>query len=184
MQLALGGRLTGGQHTSVSRLLDTNSLASKGLYDNGGELWFSIFADGVGMTFELKNPNIGIGFKTHGHKMTIDAILNGEKTGSSRNPWSRSANLRFPEGEPTMIVGRCVWGQSDDEKDRMEIYRTFNAPVFGPLLVEEPVCVLEEVIDQKSINAIRLEMGDKRAVDEIRIGPSLHSVLMGTKPLR
>ncbi len=52
-----------------------------------------------------------------------------------------------------------------------------------PLVLNEPACVLNELISQEKINSVFMEFGSDRAVDEIRIGPTLHSVMVGTKPL-
>ena len=82
-----------------------------------------------------------------------------------------------------MIVGHCVWGKTDEDPDIMKIYRVYDAPGFGPMILDEPVCVLEEAIDQKLLNSISFSMDEKRAIDEIRIGTTSHSVLMGTKPM-
>ena len=80
-----------------------------------------------------------------------------------------------------MVIGRCVWGKTDADFDTLEIYRVFDAPGFGPMTLKEPVCVLKEVIDQKTICSIYAR--GSATFDEIRIGTTLHSVMMGTKPL-
>ena len=45
-----------------------------------------------------------------------------------------------------MIIGHCTWGKTDGDHDKLEIYRVFSAPGIGPMVLEEPVCVMEEVI--------------------------------------
>ena len=84
--------------------------------------------------------------------------------------------------KPCMIVGRCTWGKTDKDVDRLEIFRVFDAPEFGPMLVKNPVAVLEQTVPQKNITGIII--GSEQVVDEIRIGTTLHSVMVGTKPLK
>ena len=82
-----------------------------------------------------------------------------------------------------MIVIHCVWGKTEADSDSMKIYRVFDAPEYGPMFIETPVCLLEEVIPQAQIDKISMVGFEKGDIDEIRIGPSLHSVMVGTKPL-
>lgn len=76
----------------------------------------------------------------------IHATHNGEKAGTANNPYTRSGHLRF--AKTNMIVGRCVWGKTDEDRDTLEIYRVFDAPELGPLALKKPVCELTEVIPQ------------------------------------
>ncbi|MDX1565340.1 MAG: Ig-like domain-containing protein, partial [Phycisphaeraceae bacterium] len=180
---ATGGRLTGQKHTSLSRPLDAKVLSAHKLLAPGRELWFSVFVQQPSLMFELRGPDVGLGFGLNGHKYRMYATLNGKEAGTSRNPWSRSAKLRFPEKTPDMIVGRCVWGKTDKDSDTLEIYRVYDAPGFGPMVLEKPACVLKEVVAQETLNSIYLNFDSGRVVDEIRIGPTLNSVMVGTQPL-
>jgi len=179
-----GGKLTKGErHRDCVRYLDRKVLAAHKLLDNGRELWFSIFVQAPGgqgrLSFGLRGPGADLGFKIQGYG--IFATHNGETAGTARNPWSRSAKLRFAQDKPNMIIGRCVWGKTDADPDTLEIYRVFDAPEFGPLVLKDPVCVLTEVSPQEKVGTVYLH--SEVAVDEIRIGPTLHSVMAGTKPL-
>ena len=180
-----GGRLTGQSHTSMSRYLDRDILDAHKLLDPGQELWFSIFAQGPGgqgrLRFSLKGGSTELGFRIDGY--SIHASHQGEPAGTSRNPWSRSAPLRFEEEAPNMIIGHCAWGKTDGDPDTLKIFRVFIAPGYGPMVLKNPACVLEEVIPQEKLNSVFLEFGADNAVDEIRIGPSLNSVFLGTKPM-
>jgi hypothetical protein len=51
----------------------------------------------------------------------------------------------------------------------------------GPLSVNNPVSVYRDQINQKQIR--NLTLGSGSTWDEIRVGPTLHSVMAGTKPL-
>ncbi len=178
---ATGGKLKGGRHRSCSRTIDPSLIDSHGLLQPGGELWFSVYVDGPAK-FGLKGDQTALGFLIE--KYDIFAALNGQKAGTARNPWSRTASLRFPDQEPQMIIGHCVWGMTDKDPDTLKIYRVYNAPVFGPMLLDESVCVLQEAIPQQVIDSLYIELDDPRAIDEIRIGSTLPSVMLGTKPLR
>jgi hypothetical protein len=43
---------------------------------------------------------------------------------------------------------------------------------------------MEEIIAQQTLNAIGLYIYSDKVLDEIRIGPTLNSVMVRTKPLR
>jgi len=88
----------------------------------------------------------------------------------------------FSEKTPHMIIGRCIWGKTDKDTDTLEIYRVFDAPGIGPIVLEKPVCVMKDVVPQAVIRSVYMQ-DTTSALDEIRIGPTRHSVLLGTKPL-
>lgn len=177
-----GGRLTGQRHATLTRALDPKALTAHKLLDNGGELWFSVFVEKPNLTFELRGPDFGLGFGTTSHKYRIYATSKGEEAGTARNAYTRSGQLRFPDGKASMIVGRFVWGKTDADPDKLTIHRVYDAPGFGPLFLENPVCVLEQTVDQKTMNSIFLGLDSNIMADEIRIGPSLSSVMVGTEP--
>ena len=181
-----GGKLTKGtRHRHCLRELDTQVLSAHQLLENGGELWFSLFVQGPGgkgrLSFGLKGSeeDADLGFKINGYK--IHATMKGEESGTARNPWSRHERLRFSENGPNMIIGRCIWGETEADLDTLEIYRVFEAPEFGPLVLEKSVAVSEGSIPQEKIRSVYLHA--ESIVDEIRIGPTLHSVMVGTRPL-
>lgn len=58
----------------------------------------------------------------------------------------------------------------------------FDAPGMGPMVLKEPVCSMREVIDQAKLDTVYIR-DTAGSLDEIRIGSTLHSVLLGTKPL-
>ena len=111
----------------------------------------------------------------------VEALIAEKISSSTRTGYSRSAGLRMYEDRPNMIVGRCIWGKTPEEPDTIEIYRVFDAPGFGPLLVEKPAAVATGKVNQKAL--LRLHYNGASNLDEIRIGPTLHSVMAGTKPL-
>jgi hypothetical protein len=180
------GRLSGGGHTSASRLLDTKLLAKHELLKPGGKMWFSAFVDNRGtIDFSLKGPEIAFGFRVDsGHQRQVITMLNGQKAGEMHQAWSRSAALRFPDNAPSMIAGHCVWGKTDEEPDTLTLYRVYDAPVFGPMLIDKPAAVMTMKIDQTKLNAIHLNLPENRAIDEIRIGTNLVSVMQGTAPMK
>jgi hypothetical protein len=88
---------------------------------------------------------------------------------------------RLPGDQRAMVIGHCIWGKTAQEPDTLELYRVFDAPRFGPMLIEKPAAVATGRVAQKRLN--RLCYYGEQAIDEIRIGPTLHSVMIGTKPL-
>lgn len=80
-----------------------------------------------------------------------------------------------------MIIGRCVWGKTDKDADIIAIYRVFDAPEFGPLILNKPAAHSKGIFPQEKL--MRIHLAANVPVDEIRIGPTLHSVMLGTQPL-
>ena len=184
-----GGKLIKGKGWwPCSRPLDLKALSAHKLLENGRELWFSVMAQGTGgrakFRYGLRGGNAGggadIGFMFDGPDLM--AAKDGKRAGTSRVGWSRSKEVMFLKNKPNMIIGRCVWGKTDEDPDTLEIYRVFDAPGFGPMVLKKPVCVLKEIVPQAEINSVYMR-DTAGGVDEIRIGPTLHSVMLGTKPL-
>ncbi len=150
-------------------------------------MWFSFFFSeikGRYMTFSAgEETSFGVFIReknaSSGVHATIDSKIDG---GLDRNGWSRSAGLRFSKG-PDMVVGRCVWGETDEDPDTVEVYRVFNAPGYGVVFPEKPVSVIKGSIPQEMIKAIVINQSHEAPLDEIRVGPTRHSVMVGTKPL-
>jgi hypothetical protein len=82
-----------------------------------------------------------------------------------------------------MVVGRCIWGKTDEEPDAVEVYRVFNANGYDVVLPEEPVSVTKGMIPQEKIQAVVMQVSSETPSDEIRVGPTLHSVMLGTVPM-
>ena len=53
----------------------------------------------------------------------------------------------------------------------------------GPVLLEKPISVTSKAINQESLNTLYFEYNERFYLDEIRIGPTYESVLLGTVPL-
>ena len=105
----------------------------------------------------------------------------GKKTGTNRFRFSHSAGVRFESKTPYMFIGRCIWSKTDTEPDTVELYRVYDSPVFGPIVLKKPAAVMQEVIPQKDIDTIFIN--GNGSLDEIRIGKTLHSVMIGTKAI-
>jgi hypothetical protein len=179
-----GGKLMKGKGWwPLSRRLNPKVMSEHKLLDNGGELWFSMFMtpQKSNSHFDFTGKDISFGFRIDG--FSIHTTLNGEKAGESKQASSRSSKLRFPDG-PHMIIGHCVWGKTDTDPDTIKIYRVFDTPEFGPIVIDRPACIMKEVISQSKIDQISIKDFEKGSVDEIRIGPTLNSVMIGTKPLK
>jgi hypothetical protein len=183
-----GGRFVKGQnHTSCSRKLDRNLLKKLKMLEPGGEMWFSFFfANCKNQRVEFtagEEASFGVHIRAKNAGSGVYASVSEGESYLNRNSWSRSAKLRFPEG-PNMIVGRCVWGKTDEEPDIVEVYRVFDAPGYDIVVSEKPVSAAKGVIPQEMINAIVINQGGfESPLDEFRVGPTRHSVMVGTVPL-
>jgi len=168
----------------LSRPLDTKLLADHKLLENGHELWFSLYVSNPKSStyFELTGPEIRFGLAIDSRKRELRTTLNGESAGESNIAYSRSTHLRYVEG-PNMIIGHCVWGQTDEDLDTVKLYKVFDSPDYGPLVLETPARIMKAVIPQAKINHIFIKDFEHGAIDEIRIGTTLNSVMLGTKPL-
>ncbi|MDT8390343.1 MAG: DUF6288 domain-containing protein [Lentisphaeria bacterium] len=183
-----GGQFVKGQgHTACSRGLDRQLLKDLKMLEPGGEMWFSFFFS------EMKSRHVkfsagetdtllGVYVQEKNAQSGVFAVIDKQMDESSRNAWSRTAGRRFPEG-PSMVVCRCIWGQTDKEPDTVEVYRVFNAKGYGIVIPQEPVSTVKGIIPQEMINAIVLNMSVEAPLDEIRVGPTMNSVLLGTQPL-
>ena len=179
-----GGRLIGQKHRDVIRPLDRKVMDTHQLLDPGSELWFSLFMEKPAVTLEFMGPEIKFGFATEVNRQKLHLTLNGQKTGETRSPSGGKEQPKFGSSVPDMMIGRCVWGKTDKDPDVVELYRVYDSPLFGPLLVEKPVAMFEHVIDQQSIERVRILLGGEGGCDELRIGPTLNSVMIGTVPLK
>lgn len=185
-----GGRFVRGQgHTSCSRTLDRELLKKHKMLEPGGEMWFSLFfatRTGRSMYFSAgEGAYFGVEIRDkHAESGVLARISPKTEGGFNRNRWSRNAGRRFPEG-PNMVVGRCIWGKTDEEPDTFEVYRVFNAPGYDIVVPKEPVSVVKGLIPQENIEALVLDISHKweGPVDEFRVGPTRHSVMVGTKPM-
>jgi hypothetical protein len=150
-------------------------------------MWFSFFfteKQDRTLTFSAgEETSFGVNIKDGHADSAVRAIINGERDKDlDRNQWTREASRRFPEG-PNMVVGRCLWGKTDEEPDTVEVYRAWDAPGYDVVLPEKPVSVTKGMIPQEMIKAIKMNVSIETPFDEIRVGPTLHSVMLGTVPM-
>lgn len=180
-----GGKMWKGERfRHIERALDPEVLATHKLLEKGHELWFSIFVEPqtsgnnwVWFRFAAGEESLGIRIK--GGNCVLGASHNGDFAGTGAN---RGNKLRYELGKPNMLIGHFIWAKTDEEDDTFEIYRVFNTSEFGPLVLDEPACVYKVAFPQNKITKVQLF--SEKFVDEIRIGPTLHSVMVGTKPLK
>lgn len=190
---AAGNRLAKGKKRwNCCRPLNPTVLSKHNLLDNGSELWFAVTvktskATSYDLIFGLRNnaekrSDTEIGFKLQ--QGSLKAMLSGEGAGETRAGWThRRAEEKFPSNKPHLIIGRCVWSKTDSVPDTVEIYRVFDAPGLGPMVIEEPISHMKAIVNQAKLNTVFLSGSAKGSLDEIRIGPTRQSVLLGTAPL-
>ncbi len=187
-----GGKLGNGQHWwSCTRPLDPAVVSAQGLLADGGELWFSVICGNpetsenrlwFGLREDSDKDAAELGFRLE--RGSLMAWKDGKEAGTTRVGWgSGRAEQKFPKDTPHMIILRCDWGETDEAPDTLEIYRMFNAQGHGPIILEEPVSVMSEPVDQSRLDSIFMK-DTGGFLDEIRVGHDLRSVLMGTTPLR
>lgn len=181
----------GRRGATATRSLDTAAMKKDGLLANGRELWFSMrvtlgpaynginhscalrLIDGSGKTETSVGLAMRRGAKTF-------ATING--TSGARHSGGRSGKL-FPKDRSHLLMGRCQWGATDAEPDTVSIFRVIDLPRRGPTRVEEPVATHTGVADQARLDTLDIFINGAYLLDEIRIGPSYYSVLLGTVPM-
>ena len=80
--------------------------------------------------------------------------------------------ITLPADKPHLIVGHCRWGKTDDEPDRVEIYRVLDIAGRGPTLLKEPISIHEGNVTQDRFDEVYFEYNERFYFDEIRVGPS------------
>ena len=180
-----GGKAEGkSHHRMMFRKIDASVISKYKLLNNGSELWFSSIVS------TYKNSRFKFGFKTEKDNESLsiatDRGLVLQKDGKTiaKQPWNRgNSDLKYPIGNPWILLGHCVWGKTEKDPDIIKIYRVFNVPNTGPVVLwERPVLEsLEQTFDQEKLNTFFFSANGSY-IDEIRIGTSSNSVLMGTKP--
>jgi len=184
-----GKTLTGRQRTSCA--LDKKSFIRDGLLLDGSELWFSLYIGHKGTN--LTNLRFIFGLREGSKDSTNSAglmIRNGgqffgmlaAQPGSTRMGY-RKGNVIFKTETPHLIVGRCVWGKSKNVDDVVEIYRLIDIPNQDPILLKKPVSVMNGRIDQEKLDTMYFNYNGNLKLDELRMGPTYESVLLGTVPL-
>lgn len=180
---------------TVIRAVDTEALKRDGILGNGRELWLSAMvaphkdlqrlntALAIGLQGGADDSRTSVGFaiKT---QCLIWATINGDDGKSDMGvEHFKYADALWPREQPAMVVVRCRWGKTDQEPDTVEVYRVVDLPMLGPKLVEKPIATNSGVIDQSKLNTLYISAPGYGAgfyFDEIRVGPSYHSVLLGT----
>jgi hypothetical protein len=181
-----------GKKPRASRPLAAGVLARDGLVSAGKEMWFSVV---IGVKKECNRTNgsilfglmdsskdgvseVGFAFK----QGNLLARLNSEE-GPGRSTNSSGGGITFPPDKPHLVVGHCQWGATDDTPDTVTIYRVLDITRRGPVLLEKPISVMSKTVNQSTLNTLYFEYNDRFYLDEIRIGPTYESVLLGTVPL-
>lgn len=130
-----------------------------------------------GLEAVIRGGAAHVGFKfAQGNLHALVAEVEGE--GRSQN--NSAAVITFPAEQPHLIVGHCKWGGTSDEPDTVAIYRVLDIKRLGPTLLEKPISTARSQISQKDLDTLYFEVNERFYLDEIRIGPTYESVLLGT----
>lgn len=190
-----GGKMqspTSGRRPRATRAIDKAVLSRSGLLKHGGELWFSVV---IGMQKKLNRTNgilfmglydgakdgaADVGFKYA--RENLHAVINGVE-GEGRAGLRRAGDITYAIDEPHLIVGHCQWGKTEEEPDTVTIYRVLDIPTKGPVLLEEPISVYSAPVSQQDLDSIYFDYGEYFYLDEIRVGPTYASVLLGTRSM-
>jgi len=192
--LSYGGVPSKGGATSPgwggARPLAPSALAENGLLDDGAELWLS---------FQVYYPKTGggrmaldVGLANNGFDPETKLVMNdGDQLGqgvgvniglgtkavvyesvpSASDEWGNGNGLK--EGEGGILVAKMKWGKDQDIVDVYVLRADMTLP--------KPISILRTKVDQSSFDTIMIR--GSVMLDEIRMGPTLESVLLGTVPM-
>ena len=167
--------------------LNSDVMRRDEILKDGHELWFSFYlgyskanrTNGVldlGLMSKEDSTKASVGMRVK--RGLLHAVVNNE-AGDSKMTGRRSA-IQMPDDDPHLIVGKVIWGKSPDAEDSVEIYRVMNIKKIGPVKLKTPISVQKGQLDQSHLDTLYIQYSERFMIDEIRVGPSYESVLMGT----
>lgn len=186
-----GGKLSsmGGSNTAT-RPIDLSAIARDGLLKDGGGLWFSAVM-GRHEKINFRNSSLSFGLRDGANPkgadvglfwstMSIHAAINGEQGRSAvEGPgWQ----VVFSANTPLLFVGHCVWGTGADKPDKVTLYRVFEDHKGQLVRLKNPVSTCSAVVDQSKLNMLYIFYSGGLILDEVRVGPTYESVVLGTVP--
>ncbi len=203
---------TGAGDSYGTRTISPAALAANGLLNNGATLWFSAVV-GYGPMTNLTNSQLSValansGFSTgkgywinnegaqlgSGVGITLGRLdgLNGRvkathfqdvskgngSAGNINGTWEGNG-AAYGRDQHGLIVCRITWAENPEQPDTIEVFQ----PLTNLELPGAPISVLKAVLDQSKFDTLTFSRGEVVRLDEIRFGPSYHSVLVGNQPL-
>ncbi|PXA04648.1 hypothetical protein DDZ13_05605 [Coraliomargarita sinensis] len=194
-----GGFGFGWSRANASRPISASALVNRGLMDDGATLWFSAVMGNVGgataqrIQFALANsslhhdvkyvlddgaePGMGIGVSLDGAQAYAAQFYDSSNTTPLTGSWDVEVAGQLNDDTPRLVVGKIVWGGSED---LVEIYLPYEDMV----LPAQPSSTLVANLDQSKLDVLTFATGSGGSnvtyIDEIRFGATAHSVLQGT----
>lgn len=179
-------RLSGGRLCTIRAPIDREAFDRDGLLKDGGVMWMSFYTElrkinGYNSGYELgleskedpKKNSIGSSFG----RRSFRGFMNGEKGETFIKNGPGFAVI--PQFVPELVVVKIIWGKTPEDKDTVEVYRVINVKKLGPTLLEKPVAIQKGIVDQSKLDTFFYRGGGDLPIDEIRIGPTYESVLLG-----
>lgn len=191
--LSYGGMLAKGKAMKTGkgaiRPLDPSALAANGLLKDGAELW---------LCFQIQYPNDGdrrgldLVLANNGYDETTGLIKNNgaqpgqgvgvnigmgtkaavyESVAPAENEFGNGNGLN--QGDTGIIVAKMKWGK---DLDVVEVYIPR-----ADMTLPKPISTLHTKVDQATFDTMIIR--GSVLIDEIRLGPTLESVFLGTVPL-
>ncbi|MEM7396195.1 MAG: hypothetical protein AAF492_27995, partial [Verrucomicrobiota bacterium] len=172
-----------------------SALTANGLLDDGATLWFSALvglkpsANGINArlgfclatdgfdpengsgNWYLRNAGSGVGIETKS-----GVIRAAEFHDAGEPTLDEEASFKYSPDEFSLVVGTMEWGGGPASNDVITLYAP--KPAFESL--GQPISTFTTVVDQAAFDTLTFRWGDEPELDEIRFGPSLVSVVLGT----
>jgi beta-lactam-binding protein with PASTA domain len=192
-----GAILSGRTDHSGSRPLSSSALADSALLGDGATLWFAFqfgYSDSsitrnsflsfalanskfdsasVAIQSEGEQPGQGIGVRIRENFVHAAAFGGSSEVGGGDIWGSGLTGHGLDSGLNRLFVGKITWGE---EQDVVEVYLPDTDMVLG-----RPVSIVRTVVDQSTFDTLTFRGSE--SLDEIRMGGTLASVLVGTVPM-
>jgi hypothetical protein len=200
--LAYGGAPTAGgsilsERTthSGSRPLSDSALAERGLLGDGATLWFAFqfgFPEGSTsrrshLNFALANSKFssegienegtqlgrGVGIRQKEDFVYAAAFGDDSQREGGLHLGAVGVKHGLDSGNNRLFVGKITWGKNEDV---IELYMPGADMVLG-----QPLSTVRTDVDQSTFDTLTFK--GSNSLDEIRMGATLHSVLLGSVPM-
>jgi len=185
---AKGGAM--GEGRGGSRPLSPSALAANGLLRDGAELWFSFQLhypkNGGRRELAIGLANNGIDEKTGEFMSEAGQLFQGVGLSLARgtqavlfesvpSPDEDFGNpIGLNDGEGRIVIVKMKWGKA---MDVVEVYLPGT-----DMTLPKPISTLCTTVDQSTFDTLILRYSAV-IIDELRMGPTLESVLLGSVPM-
>lgn len=182
----LGGKVSANPVQTKSaayRRLSRDNMNRDNMLKDGSEIWLSGICE-----FRRKalgrHAYLGLrdGSSESGADLHVRLGLSWEVgiKGSNDEMVYGDVDYMVQEEQPLYLLVRCVWGSRAGDLDRVEAYQVVSIEGRDPYVISVPKATISGHINQSTLDTLYFETSNGGKFDEIRVGPTRSSVLLGT----